>query len=308
MQAQDGSGAPFDEGPSLEGASFLLLAVSAKGVGLGRAMTAMGGAESVWWNPAGLGELRGGRFLLYRGDHPAAGEATAASLLLTRAPLGALGLSYQLMDVGDQEETDIEGNVIGTLTERNHLWIVSAATRIRGHLSLGLNAKLVQSQVTVGATATSFALDGGAQLTEPGGLPLRLGAMVAHAGPGFRSTGGSEPDPLPTRVRFAAAYELLGHFLETDELTLTLAAELEDRWRAPGSPATYLGAEFTAGSGDVLYLRAGYVFGADFQLDGASVGGGLHYERFELGLAKSLASSVSLGQSEPIHISFGFRF
>src|SRR5262245_10164745 len=62
-----------DEGPSMEGALFLLLPTSAKAVGLARAMTALSGAESVWWNPAGLAMVQGSRLLLYRGDHPVAG-------------------------------------------------------------------------------------------------------------------------------------------------------------------------------------------------------------------------------------------
>jgi hypothetical protein len=106
----------------------------------------------------------------------------------------------------------------------------------------------------------------------------------------------------------AAAYELLGHFLETEELKLSLSFELEDQWRDLGSPAKYIGSEFTAGAGDELYLRAGYVIGAEQQLDGASVGVGLHYQRFDLGLAKSLAASALPGESEPVHISFGWVF
>jgi hypothetical protein len=106
----------------------------------------------------------------------------------------------------------------------------------------------------------------------------------------------------------AAAYEVLGHFLDSDEFSLLLSVELEDRWHGPGSPATYLGSEFSAGRSDVLYVRAGYVFGAEQQLDGAAVGVGLRYERFDLSLAKSLASSALSGEGEPVHISFGIVF
>jgi hypothetical protein len=299
---------------SSEGALFLLLPVGAKGVALGRSVTALAGPESVWWNPAGLGEVTQGRVVVYRGDHPA-GESTAASVALTLAPLGVVALSYQLMDVGSQDVTDAEGNVTGVLTTRNHLGVLSAATRVRSRLSLGLNLKVVQFRFTcrglcpdAGVTTTSLAFDGGAQLTASERFPLRLGLMAAHAGSDFQIGEGEEGDPLPTRVRAAAAYEVLGHFLETEELKLSLSLELEDRWRDLGSPATYLGAEFTAGQGDELYLRAGYVFGAQQQLDGAAVGVGLHYQRFDLGLAKSLATSALPGDSEPVHISFGLVF
>lgn len=309
LSAQD---EPDDGSTSTEGALFLLLPTGAKAVGMARAMTSLAGPESVWWNPAGLGEVEGNRVLVYRGDHPVAGEATAASLVLAGA-LGAGAVSYQLIDVGSQDVTDIEGNVIGTLTGRNHLGVVSLAARLQDLVSLGVNVKLVRFQFScrgqcqdAGVSATSVATDVGALLTRPWGLPLRLGAMIAHAGSDFGT--GEEADPLPTRVRLAAAYEVLGHIIESEELTLTLAAEVEDRWRGGGSPATYLGTEFTAGTTDVLYVRAGYVLGAEQQLDGAAVGVGLRYERFDLGLAKSLASSPVPGESEPIHISFGFHF
>jgi hypothetical protein len=305
------AGLAQEGGPS-EGALFLLLPVSAKAVGLGRAVTALQGPESVWWNPAGLGTVEGGRLLVYRGDHPVAGAATAVSLVWGHA-VGAVGASYQLMDVGTQDVTDVEGNVIGTLTGRNHLGVVSIASHVAGLLSLGANLKLVRFELTcrgqcndAGVSASSVAVDVGAQLTDPAGVPLTFAAMVAHAGSDFGTE--QQADPLPTRLRVAAAYEVLGHFVPTDELSLRLTAELEDRWKDPGSPATYLGAEFSAGRADALFVRAGYVFGAEQQLDGASVGVGLQYQRFDIALAKSLASSPLPGESEPVHISFGFIF
>lgn len=300
-------------GPATEGALFLLLPTSAKAVGLARAMTPRGGVESVWWNPAGLSDTPASGLQVYRGDHPVAGEATAASIVLVHGRGPAGGASYQLIDVGSQDVTDAEGNVIGTLTGRNHLAVLSLAAPLGGVLRVGANAKLVRFQLTcrgqcadAGVSASAVALDVGAQVVQPWGLPLRIGGMVAHAGSRFGTD--EQADPLPTRVRLAAAYELLGHFLETDELALDVAVELEDRWRDPTGPATYLGAEFTAGTTDVLAVRAGYVMGAEQQLDGAAVGVGLHYERFDLGLAKSLASSPVPGESEPVHVSFGVRF
>lgn len=311
------------EGSPAEGALFLLLPVGAKAVGLGRAVTALPGAESVWWNPAGLGPLEEGRFVLYRGDHPVAGEATAASLIFALSPLGVLGASYQLIDLGKQDVTDPGGNVTGELSGRNHLGVLSLATRLRERLSVGVNLKLVQFRFTcrgqcmdAGVTATTVAVDVGAQLAGLAGLPLTLGAMVAHAGSRFRILDEGEADPLPTRLRLAAAYEVLDHFIDSDDLSLSVTAEIDDRWRRPGSPATYVGTEFTAGRGDVLYVRAGYVFGAESQLEGvvsgtptgAAVGVGLRYESFDLGLAKSLATSALPGESEPVHISFGIVF
>lgn len=297
-----------------EGGIFLLLPVGAKAVALGRAMTAQPGAESVFWNPAGLGELSDGQLILYRGDY-VAGSGTAASGLMSRAGIGAVGLTYQLLDVGEQDLTDEQGNVLGTITVRNHLGVASVATRVLDRLNIGFNFKVVQFRqscrgqcLDAGVTATTYAVDAGIQLTRLAGLPLRVGAMVAHAGPRFQIRNEEQADPLPTRMRVSAAYEVLGQFVEVPELELHVTGELEDRWREPGSPALYLGTEFGATVEQALLLvRAGYVKGNGEQLDGAAVGVGLNYDRFDVGVAKSLAATIT-GETEPVHVTFGLVF
>ena len=298
-----------------EGGIFLLLPVGAKAVALGRAMTAQPGGESVFWNPAGLGEVAGSQLLLYRGDYVAELRGTAASGLLTRGGLGTIGLTYQLLDVGDQQLTDEQGNVLGTISVRNHLGVASVATRMWDRLNVGFNFKVLQFRQSCrgqcldpGVTATTYAVDAGLQITEVAGLPLRIGAMVAHAGPRFQVRNEEQADPLPTRMRVSATYELLEQLVELPGVELHVTAEVEDRWRHPGEPALYLGAEFGASVEPALLLaRAGYVNGNGEQLDGAAVGVGLRYDRFELGVAKSLAANIT-DETEPVHVTFGLIF
>ena len=307
-------GAQQSDGGASEGGIFLLLPVGAKAVALGRAMTALQGAESVFWNPAGLGDLSGSRVLLYRGDY-VAGEGTSASGLVNRPGLGTIGFTYHLLDVGEQDLTDEQGNVLGSISVRNHLGVFSAATRFWNRLNVGFNFKFVQFRqscrgqcLDAGVTATTYAVDAGVQLTELAGLPLRLGVMVAHAGPRFQVRNEEQADPLPTRVRASVAYEALGTFGENERLSLTLIAEVEDRWRDPGSPALYLGSELGAGVEDaLLILRAGYVRGNGEQVNGAAMGVGIAYDRFDLSIAKSLTSNIT-GVSEPVHVTFGLGF
>jgi hypothetical protein len=299
------------EGDATEGAPFLLLPVGAQAISMGRAMTALPGPESVFWNPAGLGELADSRISLYRTDN-VAGETTAVSGLFSRAEIGTIGFTYDLVDVGEQEATDDQGNVVGTLSFRNHLGVVTVATRFLDRLNLGVNFKVMQFRkscrglcLDAGVAATTYAVDGGIQLAGVAGLPLRLGAMIAHAGPRFQIINEEQADPLPTRVRIAAAYEVAGPVVPGAEVTLGVTAELEDRWRDVGSPAVYLGGEFSAAiTPAVLQLRAGYVIGNDEQVDGAAVGVGIRYNRFDLAIAKSLASNIAQ-DIEPVHVSFG---
>lgn len=316
-----------EEGAAQEGALFLLLPTGARGVSMGRAVTALATPEAAFWNPAGLAGLEQSRVVVFRGDH-LVGPATALSLLFTPRSLGTLGISYQLLDVGDQLITDDFGNVTGEASFRNHLGILSFATDLGARLGAGLNFKVVQFRVTCRGecleatlTSTSYAVDVGIQGTPPlehvplirkicveGCRNLRMGAMVAHIGPRLQVLNADQADPLPTRIRFSTAYEVMEHFLPDPAVRFWISAELEDQWRDVGSPSFYLGSEFAAGRDDMVFVRAGYVSGQLDHTDGAAVGIGLHYQRFELGIAKSLASSAISGETEPVHVTFGVGF
>jgi hypothetical protein len=69
-----------------------------------------------------------------------------------------------------------------------------------------------------------------------------------------------------------------------------------------------VGVEFSAGSTDQLFVRGGYVTGQPAGLDGASVGFGFRFDRFELDLARGLPRGSIASQQEPTHLTFGVRF
>ena len=308
-----GQDTPSEPSPP-EGALFLLLPVGAEGVSLGRAMTATTSAESAFWNPAGLASLPRSEFLIMRGD-PLAGVSTALSWLWVRQPLGVLGLSYHLLDGGEQNLVDKQGNVRGSFTIRSQVGIVSAATPLTRWLEVGLNMKIVRFDLTcrgqcddAGVQSSGWSGDVGFQSQPLAGLPLRLGAMLAHFGPKFQVVNAAQADPLPTRIRLSAAYEVLHHFDPPVDLALWIRVEAEDRWRRPGeSRSFYVGTELVAGSGDVIFLRASHAREEIKESDENAFGLGLRYERFEIALARSFTTSILEG-SEPVYVSFGIRF
>lgn len=301
---------------STEGALFLLLPVGARAVALGRAVAALGGPESAFWNPAGLADVVHSQVVLFRGDNPV-GPATAVSALLSRPGVGTVGLSYFLLDAGTQELRDANGNDLGTISVRNHLGVASAAVRVAHRLSLGLNLKVIQYRFAcrgictdVGVTATTYAVDVGVQFTpaDSTDLPLRLGAAIVHVGPRLQVRNAAQADPLPTRVRVGAAYDVISSLVDTQELKGWVSVELQGDTRDLSSPALYLGSEFTAGGSDRLALRAGYVIGDLAEENGARVGLGLHHHRFDLSIAKSLAVSTLTGETEPVSVTFAVQF
>ena len=300
--------------PPPEGALFLLLPVGAEGVSLGRAMTAVTSAESAFWNPAGLAGLDRSELLIMRGD-PLAGVSTALSWSLVRQPLGVLGLSYHLLDGGEQNLVDDQQNVRGTISIRSHVGVVSAATRLIGWLDLGLNMKVVRFDLNcrgqcddAGVQSSGWAGDVGFQAQPLTDIPLRFGAMVAHFGPRFQVVNAEQADPLPTRIRLSASYEVLRHFEPPADLALWIRVEVEDRLRRPGeAPSFYVGTELVAGATDAIFLRASHAREEIKEADEIAFGLGLRYQRFELALARSFTSSILEG-SEPVYVSFGLLF
>jgi hypothetical protein len=300
-------------GTASEGALFLLLPTGAKGVAMGRAMTAVAGPESVWWNPAGLAEQTVGRFQVHRGED-LAGDATSLTSIFAKPGVGVLAISYQLTDVGDIPFVDAQQNELGVISNRNHVGVLSLASRVVSGVMAGVNLKLMQQRFTCrgqcdpGVTATTVVVDAGVQWVDLFDLPLRLGASVAHAGGRIQFFNEEQADPLPTRYRIAAAYDVARHFVDTPDLRAIVAIEREDRWRDGGSAATYVGAELGAGLEQALFVRAGYVWGGELQLDGAAVGVGLRYDRIDLGIAKSLGTTTLAGESEPVQVTLGILF
>jgi hypothetical protein len=301
---------PGDDRP--EGAIFLLLPVGAQGVSLGRAMTWVEGAEGAFWNPAGLAGVDRSQGVLFRGDH-VAGTATALTALWANPGLGTLGASYLLLDAGDIDQTDEFGTYTGTITIRNHLGIMSVATRLGANIMAGVSMKIVRFQLSCrgicadeGTRATTYAIDVGMQARPI--EHLHLGAMVAHLGPSLQVLNAEQADPLPSRVRLAAAYDVVSAITRTEGVRGSLAFEIEDRLTNLGSLSYYLGTELRAGQTDALSIRAGYVWSVLEQEDGGRVGLGVRYERFDLSIAKSLAVSTLTGETEPVHVTFSIGF
>lgn len=302
------------QGTAGEGAIFLVLPVGAHGVSLGRAMTAMSGQESVFWNPAGLAGLDRSRIVLVRGQS-VIGTHTGVSTLFVRPGVGTLGASYLLWDAGEEEQRDAEGNFRGTEFLRNHIAVVSGAARFLDRVDAGVNLKLVRFRRSCrgacfnpATSAGTVAVDAGVQVTPTPGGPLRIGAMIAHLGSRFQHENAEQADPLPTRVRLALAYDVLGAWTRRPGLEGWLTVELQDRVLERAPLALFVGSEVVAGTHDRLYLRAGYVATDPDQAGGAAVGFGLRLDSFELSVTKSLVEAGLTGATEPFTAALSFAF
>src|SRR5206468_1882412 len=107
--------------------------------------------------------------------------------------IGVFGGAVYLVDYGDLDRTDINGNTIARIAPRNFEFLASYATNLTGSFVFGISYKLVQFRVDCSGDCRDFPAGTGATHA------LDLGGQFS-VGPG-RAVG----DPGRTRHRLSAA-------------------------------------------------------------------------------------------------------
>src|SRR6266480_1671192 len=171
------------EPPLNAGALFLVFPVGAQAVGMGQTATASAGrGEAAFWNPAGLATLAADEFALHSASLVAGTSNVLAAYFPSRG-IGVLGGAVYLVDYGDLDRTDQNGNTIARIAPRNFEFLASYATALAGSFVFGVNYKLVQFRVDCSGDCTNFpagqgtthAIDLGGQFRVGAGGPLRVG-------------------------------------------------------------------------------------------------------------------------------------
>jgi len=213
---------------------FLLIAPGARNGGMGEAGVALvNDATAVYWNPAGLA---------FQYEDPEMDKRYEVSLMHTKwlpqfnfsdlfydylaarfywPDIGMLGGSITFLNLGKNVWTDENGNELGTFDSFEYALSLSYATKLQDNLGIGINTKLIQSNLTdksvqVGAEnkdgrATTLAVDLGLLWT-PGyeflNRRLNLGMNLSNFGPKVTYIDKAQADPLPTNLRLGLAYTL----------------------------------------------------------------------------------------------------
>ena len=304
-----GQGVPDDAVPATECCLALLFPIGARALALGNALTARGTSTGLFVNPASLASVED-QFLVHNAS-TSLEDSNTFSLVVAAGLVGTFGLSYRLIDHGEQDARDASGNPTGTLGVLEQVLTATYATEVAAGLDAGVSYKLYQFRQDCrgfcgveGFAATTHSLDLGVHYA-PGGIRgLEFGAAVVHLGFPLQVINAEQASPVPTRVRAGAAYEVLHHFSSDSAHAVHLMADFVTGVRASGGPLVNVGAEATLDG--TIFLRAGYAGGTGITSGGA-VGIGLHYDRFELGIAKGFVSSP-IDDTEPVQITFGVRF
>lgn len=288
----------------------LLFAVSARSLGMGDAVTATSAPGSLFANPALVADIDRDQFVIHSANTTIE-KSTTLSLLIRSEVAGTFGVSYRLIDYGESEATDANGNPTGRLALFEQVLTASYATRVAAGLNAGVNYKLYQFRNDCrgycggeGTSATTHGLDLGFHY-RPQRIPdVQVGAAIVNLGFPLQVINEAQASPMPVRLRAGAAYEVAHHFREDRQIEVWTHGDVVANPRDPGDVLVNFGGELAVEK--TIFLWAGYAGGSGLS-GGAGVGVGLRYDRFDAGVAKRFISSP-IDESEPTQVSFGIRF
>ncbi len=221
------------QGAGTSAVPFLMIAPGAKAGGMGESGVAIANdATAVFWNPAGLA---------FQYEDPEKDNLGEASFMHTQwlpqfnfsdlfydylaaryyiEDVGMLAGSITFLNLGENVQTNTNGDVLGTFNSQEYAITLSYSTKLQENLGIGVNAKLVRSElspitVKVGresgnGQATAVAIDVGV-MWEPAydifDNRFRLGASLSNFGPAITYIDKDQADPLPTTLRMGFAYK-----------------------------------------------------------------------------------------------------
>ena len=302
------------QGVGTEGGAFLLRPAGARAVGAGLAVVARAdGSEALWWNPSAIAWASEREVALHHSqDFFATGDAIM--LIVPSALLGTFGLSADLQNYGEQENTSDPGTPsTGTILTRSFVLTASYATTIGGRAAAGVSFKVVQMRVDCtgpcdipNEVAQTVAIDAGGQVKLGRDQRLVLGASVRNLGLTLQVQDSPQADPLPGRIQVGALlrYPLPERY--ATDAALNFSVDVVDELSI-GNPLPRVGVEFAWQ--ERAFVRGGYVFEAsDVEAGGPTLGLGFTRGGLVLDLARTFTGfSADAGQA-PTFLSVRLTF
>jgi hypothetical protein len=304
-------------GLATEGALFLLLPVGARSVGMGQAVVAdRPGTEAVWWNPAAIGAATRREAAIHH-SQSVAGTGDAVTILVPSSLLGVLALSVNIFDYGEQQsnpDPTAPDEVGGTIIPRSFVYAATYATSLGNHVTAGLTYKLVQFRVDctgpcpdIAFSATTSALDLGAQFTLKRSLPLVIGVAARNVvGLKLQVNDSPQSDPIPRRLQVGVQYRIDVPPTIAPETAVRLAFDLADGIHV-GNPAPRFGADIAFR--ERFHVRGGYaVEASQSEAGGPSIGVGLSAGNLVFDVARIVTGLSADAGKAPTYLSLRYLF
>ncbi len=266
---------------------FLKINPGARAVAMGSAFTGLADDEmAVYYNPAGLAQLEGKRFIAEYQNYIADINSGMVGVILPTSLDRVFSFHISYLNYGDFTQTDESGNVTGEFGGSDMLFGVSYAIRIKPTIMIGATGKFIYESLQ-DYSATGAALDLGAKYVSDRNR-YHAGIMIQNLGAQLSALG-EEKDNLPLTVRVGGA-------VRPRALNMTISADLA----APvdNDPFVAIGAEYFKLR--PAYLRLGWnsfgtnyrSAGSDDKWAGLSVGFGMDLWHTQLSYAFSPAADL----------------
>jgi hypothetical protein len=300
---------------------FLAIEPGSRANGMGNAYVGVvDDAYAGWWNP---GATAFNRKTQFAGMHSNWLEGSGINDLYYEYfgwnqhfnEIGNLGLNIVWMDFGTQEQTDANGNSLGTFSSNEF-----AATAIYGaevlpnKIGVGLGFKFLYSNLGPGTGATeedtkgktlSFAFDIGSKFKDVLTPRFDIGLVMQNIGPDVTYINDEQKDPLPMTMRLGLAYRIFDTISYDEDpglmpvgsfkQKLTVSADASKilanndpvyqriftAWTDDDSKYELESTVFSVGAEynylDMISLRGGYFYDKAGSITGPSFGVGFHY-------------------------------
>jgi len=274
------------------GIDFLNIPAGVRASGMGGAFVAVADdASAAYWNPAGLRRVEPqvlfthNAYLLDMRQ-----EYVAAATQFDRFSLAG---SFNVLDAGSIDKTDISGEVIGEFRPFDIALGVSGAVGLTEALSVGGSVRGVLSDIDT-ESATGYLVDVGA-LWEGGLIEgLSLGLAVRNLGPSLTFI--EESFDTPLNVRYGAAWRF-GVPAAQSHVVLAFDGE----WLRGGDTRFFAGGEWYYG--EYIVGRLGLV---DVDTQDFATGFGARYNDFIVDYAY-VPFNADLGNTHRIGVTYTFR-
>ena len=297
-----------DASSAAEAATFLLIPLGARNVGLGGAVAgAAGDVEGAVWNPAALAGIDEWAVYYHGADdfgtstHAVGGVASWRSL--------RVGLSLLSVDLGTIEGRDAANNPIGSIDMANTIAILTIARSVSSSIEVGGSYKFVRiggscrgcTGLEPDATGHAFDL---AVSARPARLErLRLGLVLSNLGGDIALRSDGPGDPLPARIRVGGEIEVWRPSAAR-EIELRARADVQQTFSEFDDVDLFVGAE--VGYGSIGFVRAGYAATGTGRT-GATLGVGVRHRGFGLDMGRRFDDFSDFESGFPFQVSVSYE-